>query len=180
MAEQNSNPIPVGAPKAVISAFAERVAGDLNFKASDAIELLVLKLGGTVKYKSPSQGADGRLPESIIVRASDDFTIFLPSMTSPQRDRFTIAHELGHLWLHYPLAAKSRPGVPMTATRWVDESDRDLVRTEWEANWFAAAFLMPAAPFQEAYREGGADYAARKFNVSSHAATVRAKSLSLG
>ena len=178
MAEQTSNPVPVGAQKAVIWAFAEQIARELKFKPSDAIELLVLRLGGKIEYKSPTR-QDGRLPESIIVRSTKDFTIYLPSMTSPQRDRFTIAHELGHFWLHYPLAAKKVPGLPMMATRWVDELNSELVRTEWEANWFAAAFLMPEVQFRAAYNKGGADFAACEFNVSAHAARVRAKSLSL-
>jgi Zn-dependent peptidase ImmA (M78 family) len=33
------------------------------------------------------------------------------------------------------------------ATRWVDETNENLKRAEWEANWFAAAFLMPSGAF---------------------------------
>ena len=100
-------------------------------------------------------------------------------MTVPERDKFTIAHELGHLILHYPLVARENPGVPMCATRWVDESNADLVRAEWEANWFAAAFLMPSDEFIARYQSGGLSPAALRFKVSVPAAKIRAKSLGL-
>jgi len=61
---------------------------------------------------------------------------------SPARQRFTLAHELGHLRLH-----KGRP-------LWVDRTARLNLRgvgdegrggEEREANWFAAELLMPEA-----------------------------------
>jgi hypothetical protein len=174
-----SVPIPLRATKGSISAFAERVATQLQFKIGSPIEPLVVRLGGKIEYQNPAPLA-GRLPESIIVSSQNDFTIFLPTMTSPERDRFTIAHELGHLILHYPLAARQQPGVPMMATRWVDENNEALKRTEWEANWFAAGFLMPQAEFIQSYRSGGLPLACMRFRVSSQAAEIRANSLGLG
>lgn len=58
------------------------------------------------------------------------------------RQRFTIAHEIGHLHLH-----------PRTDTFWVDRSYRASkdhphfgdAAEEREANWFAAELLMPRA-----------------------------------
>jgi hypothetical protein len=48
----------------------------------------------------------------------------------PDRDRFTLAHELGHLVLH---------------------SRRDSAAAEWEANRFASAILMPAQSAAEVF-----------------------------
>lgn len=115
----------------------------------------------------------------MVVRSSTDFTIYLPTMTSPARDRFTIAHELGHLFLHYPTLARDYPGQVMIATRWVDDDDPDQKRAEWEANWFAAAFLMPANAFTQAYRCESPEEVSDSFGVSMQAVTVRAKSLGL-
>lgn len=170
-------PRPSRVSKERIHAFAEEFAAALGFGPGDPIEPLVKRLGGRIAYKNPV----GRLPESIIVRKQDDFTIFLPSMTSPERDRFTIAHELGHLMLHFPLIAREQPGVVMAATRWVDESDEDQKRAEWEANWFAAGFLMPSKLFTAAFRSTSGNLAsvALKFGVSQQAAEVRAKTLRL-
>ncbi|MCJ2023131.1 ImmA/IrrE family metallo-endopeptidase [Methylobacterium sp. J-067] len=171
-------PSPTHLMKAKVHSVAENVASRLKFKVGDAIEPLVVKLGGRIEYKT-AEIVEGNLPEAIIVRAMDDFTIFLPSVTSLVRDRFTIAHELGHLFLHYPLVSARQRGAIMIATRWVNKDNPDLIRTEWEANWFAAAFLMPATEFREIYTSNGRsiELTARHFAVSPKAAEVRAQSL---
>jgi Zn-dependent peptidase ImmA (M78 family) len=170
-------PEPIRASKASIWLHAEKVASALSFAPGDSMEPVVARLGGRIRYKNAPPG-DAK-PESMIVKASKDFTIYLPTMTSPARDRFTIAHELGHLFLHYPRAAQQHPGEPMGATRWVDETDPDQQRAEWEANWFAAAFLMPVHPFTEAFNDEDIEEVANRFAVSVQAAKVRAKSLGL-
>lgn len=171
------SPKPIRASKAAIWAHAEKVAVAVAFGPGDAVEPLVAKLGGRIHYKNAKPGE--AKPESMVVRAVNDFTIFLPTMTSPARDRFTVAHELGHLFLHYPHASKDTPGSIMVATRWVDETDPEQQRAEWEANWFAAAFLMPSAAFKEAYRNEPSDEVADTFGVSTQAVAIRAKSLGL-
>ncbi|WP_063921329.1 ImmA/IrrE family metallo-endopeptidase [Bradyrhizobium sp. DOA1] len=171
-------PEPIRASKASVWAHAEKVATALNFAPGNSIEPLVARLGGRLLYRNELRSG-GAIPESIVVRASNDFTIYLPTMTSPERDRFTIAHELGHLFLHYPRVKKLHPGAEMVATRWVDEDDKDQQRAEWEANWFAAAFLMPKAEFEKAYWDDDMEELAERFAVSVQAAEVRAKSLGL-
>lgn len=169
-------PIPTRIAKAVISAHAERVATAIGFRVGDSIFETVSRLGGEAIYRDVF---DDEFPESIEVNAQSDFKIFLPSMTSIERDRFTIAHELGHYFLHFPLVQAAHPGDGMRATRWVDETNADLQRTEWEANWFAAGFVMPEAAFRIEYQRSGASGAANLFEVSMRAAEVRAKSLGL-
>jgi predicted transcriptional regulator len=173
-------PISTRASKGQVHLFAEHVAGQLQFRPGDSLEPVVTRLGGKIEYHSPLD-TQGRAPESIIVENMRAFTIYVPSTTSPQRDRFTIAHELGHLFLHYPMVQKLHPGSPMVATRWVDPSDPEQQRAEWEANWFAAAFLMPEAPFRQHWTSKHADASlvAAAFGVSEQAASVRAKSLAL-
>lgn len=175
-----AHPIPTHLYKAKVHAVAENAASRLKFKAGDAMEPLVVRLGGRIEYKT-AEVSEGKLPEAIIVRAMSDFTIFLPSVISVVRDRFTIAHELGHLFLHYPLVSAGQPGAIMVATRWVNKDDEDLLRTEWEANWFAAAFLMPDAEFKRVHECNGGriELTARYFAVSPKAAEVRAQSLGL-
>jgi len=174
-------PIPARTPKRLVFRFAEEFAKALAFGVGDPLEPLVARLGGTISYKGNAQ-LFGGIPESIKVLSSNNFTIFLPLNTSGERDRFTIAHELGHLFLHYPLVQKLHGAhATMIATRWVDNTDLDLQRTEWEANWFAAAFLMPEADFERAYRKasGISLSVAARFGVTDKAVEVRAKALGL-
>jgi predicted transcriptional regulator len=176
-----SFPIPTRASKSAVSQFAEQLATTLQFKPGDVIKGLIARLGGRIEYRNPEIGADGRLPESIIVYGQDEFVIFVPNITSVERDQFTIAHELGHYYLHYPLAYAAHPDKPMRATRWVDENDQDQRRAEWEANWFAAAFLMPENKFRNEFLRCGSSptVVAAVFGVTGKAAEVRAKSLGL-
>jgi hypothetical protein len=175
-----TGPIPTRASKGAVHQFGEHVAQHLGFTPGGALEPIVNLLGGKVQPVSPFE-ENGLGPPSIVVRGMRDFTIFLPTTTSPQRDRFTIAHELGHLFLHFPMVQRQKLGTAMVATRLVNESDTDQQRAEWEANWFAAAFLMKESAFAEVWRaaRGGAAEVAVRFGVSEQAASIRARSLGL-
>lgn len=172
-------PIPTRAAKPQVHNFAEQVATSLSLEPGEPLESIVTRLGGRIVYGTNSASAQSS--PSIEVRAPNDFTIHLPSTTSPQRDRFTLAHELGHLYLHFPMVRQAHPTETMIATRWVDESDPLQQRAEWEANWFAAAFLMPSASFIERYKEYGFSLSqvASFFGVSEQAAEIRKKSLGI-
>ena len=170
-------PIPSGASKSSIEKLAEDLVGKLAFPNGGSLEELVSKTGGRIVFGS--DGADEGLSGSIIARSVSDYTIFLSEHTSRQRDRFTIAHELGHLILHLRKVKEKGGDLVMRATRWIDEADDTQRRAEWEANWFAAAFLMPKAAFERVWRDGGVAAAHREFDVSVSAAQTRVKSLSL-
>lgn len=169
-------PIPTNASKLSISSFAEDVGQSLGLGFGDPIEPVVASLGGAISFRAPI-GVDRH--DSIVIEPSGQFRIFLSSMTSSRRDRFTLAHELGHFFLHFPLVRQLHPHAGMRATRWVDDTNPDLQRCEWEANWFAAALLMPESEFRSIYSAGGIDSAQAKFEVSEQAASVRARSLGL-
>lgn len=162
--------------KKVISEFAEDVARSAGFEVGADLEPLVRQLGGHIEYQDfwDLQSSESG---SIVINGKGDFAITLAAHTSPARDRFTIAHELGHYFLHFrlPLAQGKDVG-KMRAARYGGD------QAEVEANWFAASFLMPAADFTRAYQEANGDHhlLAGKFGVSVQASTVRAKSLGLG
>lgn len=181
MTEAGKPPIPTQTKKEHVFKFAEEFGRAVQFQIGDPLEPLVARLGGTISYDEGSHDVGG-IPESISVRSFRDFTIYLPLNTSRERDRFTVAHELGHLFLHYPLVQK-RYGAHafMVATRWVDETNADLQRTEWEANWFAAALLMPQFAIEAAFGANSRDIAATaaRFGVTEMAISVRAKTLGL-
>lgn len=151
---------------AAIAQYARRV-GDAHRVYTDGradVHQLVDDLGGRVETR------DGG--ESLNVRGVGDFTIFLPHFTSEMRDRFTIAHELGHYFLHYRYADIHGPKSYARGGR---------NRAETEANVFAAALLMPKESFAKKWCEhhGDAWRVAGHFGVSPAAARVRAETLQL-
>lgn len=91
---------------------------------------------------------------------------------------FSIAHELGHLFLHL---------LEDDGTLKPEVCRRDLAynQKEWEANEFAAAFLMPEEEFvfkcKEVLQDNKVNVTkiANYFNVSVQAATVRGNVLDL-
>lgn len=168
-------PIPTRAIKAAIAAHGERqrqrVGLTTGFDLVDVIE----RNGGRITYFGPF---DNNQTDAIIVDPDNTFEIKVSSHTSRRRDNFTMAHELGHYLLHWPKVRKKYSGHGMRATRAVDEDDHDLIRCEWEANWFAASFLMPEEEFRAAYRDDH-NGAAEVFGVSPSAISIRARSLGL-
>ncbi|KHO18730.1 ImmA/IrrE family metallo-endopeptidase [Mycolicibacterium setense] len=158
---------PAGLTNRAISEYAERVGQGHNIYDADGcadIDMLLKRLGGEVQLATDE--------ESLYVRSRGNFTVFIPHFTSSRRDRFTIAHELGHYFLHYlyPKELESKK---------FGRGGRD--RAETEANVFASALLMPTEQFTEAYRELESDQwlLASRFDVSPRAAAVRAEVLGL-
>lgn len=176
-AGSSSPPIPCDLTKPSVEAVAGKVAEALKIIPGQPLEPVVNHLGGRIVYGSrASDELDGG---SITARSVNDFVIRLSEMTSTIRDRFTIAHELGHLFLHLPKVREVHPEAEMRATRRVDPIDERLMRAEWEANWFAAELLMPRKLFGPYFERNGIEGAASAFRVSRSAAVVRAKSLGL-
>ncbi|TRA90914.1 ImmA/IrrE family metallo-endopeptidase [Rhizobium rhizogenes] len=172
-------PRPLGASKVAVSNFAEEVARKVNYAIGENMRAFVARLGGRISFHDDVR-PDDEFPESIVVQPDGKFQIFLPTVTTEERDRFTIAHELGHLFLHFPQVKRDNPGHAMAATRRIDPDDATQKRAEWEANWFAAAFVMPQQAFRDAYNENSSlAFLANKFGVSQKAAEVRISSLGL-
>lgn len=167
------SPIPSRASKARIFAFAEQQRQKTGLKNGFELPDLVRRNNGHLSYIG---FMDDDQTDAIVVEPDSSFRIRLSSHTGALRDNFTIAHELGHLLLHWPLVKAANQGCGMRATRRVDESNDALRRCEWEANWFASAFLMPDAAFREAYLVGNA---ADTFGVTQAAVNVRAKALGI-
>ena len=125
---------PSNMPKASVEKFAENLAEFAEFKVGQDPRDLVEKLGGSIHFQDLDDWAaeDG----SIFVHGEGEFDILLARYTSPRRDRFTVAHELGHYFLH-----SNQGETQIIAHR------KGSTRIEWEANWFAAGLLMPREPF---------------------------------
>lgn len=170
-----ASPEPCNLGKMGVGHVAESVARQLNYDIGSDLESLVARLGGEIRYQDIWE-LDSSESGSIEIYGDDKFVITLAAHTSRARDRFTIAHELGHFYLHYRLPRVNGRAIDrLRAARYGGN------QAEIEANWFAASFLMPEAKFREEYRAMGGDLTllAAKFGVSTAAAGVRAKSLHL-
>jgi len=142
--------------------FAEEVAKELGYKYGEPLEPIVERLGGKIIYQDINEWY-GTNSGSIVIDGKDNFTIYVSNFTSPLRDRFTIAHELGHYILHSGIGK-----IPMRVPR----SGKNQV--EFEANCFAAAFLMPANIFSEKLKKtNDASILAAEFCVSRSAIEAR-------
>jgi Zn-dependent peptidase ImmA (M78 family) len=155
---------------------AQLLASKFDFQPESDIRNLVSLMGGEVVVEDMLL-ADPEQTKSLIVMAPENFQILVPSHTSPERDRFIVAHELGHYILHYLWQRKKNPQYPMAVVAYRESRKR----LEWEANWFAAALLMPEPAFRNIYGVSGRNIRkiAAKFRVSVSAAKVRAKELRL-
>ncbi len=164
-------PIPCRATKKAVMAFAEDVREKVGIANGFQLPDLIRSNGGNIEQIG---FLDDDQTDAIIIEPDESFVIRVSAHTGVLRDNFTIAHELGHKLLHWPLVRQSNPNSGMKATRWVDKRSDDLIRCEWEANWFASAFLMPEEQFRDAYARG---VASEQFGVTASAVEVRAKTL---
>ena len=114
---------------------------------------------------------------SLVIRGPHDYTIYLSPYTTPLRDNFTIAHELGHFLLHYTDRRHEfeDDDLPLVFARY----GRDLL--EWQANRFAASLLMPMEQFESDFKrfDGDVELLAGRYGVSVPAAEIRCRSLNL-
>lgn len=158
--------------KAQVFAIAEDFARQFDYQPGGDLTNFIRRLGGRIVVEDTLL-RDPEQSGSLFVESADNFTIVLPAHTGPARDRFTLAHELGHYVLHY-LCDPKQTGRMMALRRGSD-------RIEWEANWFAAAFLMPADQFRTRYHESGGSLIdlASQFDVSLAATEIRARDLGL-
>lgn len=156
-----------GVQKVAIDSWAsDVVAKAVSFRPGGSVDAVIAVLGGRLHYGEPVDSPEGG---TIFVHGKDDFDIILPRWTSPRRDRFTIAHELGHYCLHSKFGE-----VPLVATR------AGSGRSEWEANWFAAGFLLPEKVFREKVGQHLSDAALSSFfDVSTAAVEIRKKALGI-
>jgi len=97
--------------------------------------------------------------------------IFINRNDNILRQRFTLAHEIGHIVLHQGRSVVDfRKNIEQPSTP-----------EEVEANRFAADLVMPAIPFIKEWLQGSGDYDSivKRFGVSAQAAKIRAQTFKL-
>jgi Zn-dependent peptidase ImmA (M78 family) len=112
----------------------------------------------------------------LLKRRGEAPEIYVSAHDHINRQRFTIAHEVGHL---IERAAKGNAEVPGSFVDYRDDvSSQGSSPAEMYANGFAAALLMPAGRVRELwdqYRD--VDSLARQFKVSTEAMRHRLRNL---
>lgn len=104
------------------------------------------------------------------------------------RQRFTVAHEIGHYLLHIPKSMQSRLFIDRYVAYRRDDEDGDTNdHEEVEANAFAAALLMPSSLVREDIKRQDLDLddeddlctLAKRFNVSGSSMSFRLAKIGL-
>lgn len=115
-------------------------------------------------FKDPNVGGAYKKADHIIIVAKDD---------PIKRQFFTVAHELGHYFLH-----NKRQDV-FYRKQAVEFNNNESLE-EKEANWFAASLLMPKELVIKTWNhKQSVEYLAAKFGVSQTTAYWRLKNLNL-
>jgi Zn-dependent peptidase ImmA (M78 family) len=147
------------------------------------VELIATKLGAKLSYE-PFEGQDEI--SGMLFRDGDRIVIGVNSSHVNTRQRFTIAHEIGHLVLH-----KGAMFVDKTVRLNRDsKSSMAIDPKEIEANGFAAELLMPAEVVTEEARKRLTKKTrvselqlvstlATAFDVSTHAMEIRLTNLGI-
>jgi len=147
----------------------------IKLASQKGVETEPLDVAGLVKalgIKMNFEPMQGEESGSLIKhKKTGDWHIKVNSLHHPHRQRFTIAHEIGH---HIKHGAFADEFIDTTFFR-NDESNKQ----ETEANAFAAELLMPSDKFI-AFIEAGntqVEDISKHFQVSSMAVRIRAKQL---
>ena len=147
MTKKNNQPMPCGAAKQEISDFAEKMSDILELQPGAELEPIVKQIGGRIEYL-PLTGKES-MKASITVKKVGEFTIRLFSILFPLQKRLSIAHELGHLFLH------SKYGkIELEAFHDVENENE---QAEDEAHEFACSLLMPTKILKNEINKFGKD-----------------------
>ena len=161
--------------------FAERIRIALDLEPPIDIKLAVGRLDGKIDLiENPVSDFD-----AMIEKIDGGFMITMSRHLSPARQKFTLAHEVGHLFLHM--------GYIIDPTKWDAITDyQDSIKyrhgcseEEIEANEFAGTLLMPEQEFMKVagdhLRDGRYHLKdiAQHFEVSVQAAKTRGRFLGL-
>jgi Zn-dependent peptidase ImmA (M78 family) len=157
-------------------------AGLITPLTLEQLQNFVYELGGTLEYSELDEDTD-----AIIVRNNNNnFNIRLNNLNnvSEERKKFTLCHELGHLFLHMNY---------LDEDAWNDSDNyEDTVyarngysEEEYDAHEFAAALLMPKEEYKDIVKNNTENgicniyQVSIYFGVSLEAATNRGKWLGI-
>lgn len=161
---------------------AQELLTELGFRSLPIpVEKIAKALGAQIRFSPLDQELSG------MIYIKDGIPIIgVNSLHHPNRQRFTIAHELGHLALHRDLITSTvhvDKKFPVLMRDSISATGTDVV--EIEANNFAAALLMPKNLLEEALQKvefdiedaSPLDDLAKRFRVSRQTLEYRISSV---
>lgn len=162
-----------------INSLADKIRTTINLAVPMDVELAVRLLGGQLINLPP--GTD---PEAYVKKNGDSFIIAVIEGLKNRR-RFSIAHELGHLFLHMGYIIDNQKWEKVDTYYDSVKFRYGYTEEEFEAHEFAGAFIMPEDEFRaiaETNRNGN-KYSvkpiASHFKVSTDAAKIRGRWLGM-
>lgn len=150
-------PEPANLSRVQIEIFAQRARERLSFDfRSDDLGDIVRHLGGSITRtdragRTPGSESDKSSCLSRIIVRDGKFEIGLDKSLESVQVRFGVAHELGHYFINYPI-------VKASGHKNMEAFDIGLGRADWEAQWFALSFLLPADQFLKECEKLGLDF----------------------
>lgn len=153
-----------------------------TYRAPVPVDLVVAHLGLITQARALPDGVSG-----LLVFENERGVIGYNSVHAPVRQRFTLAHEIGHFILHVK-GKQPRLFIDKSLAFFRDdESSTGSDDEEIEANVFAASLLMPAELVRTEVRRLRLDLGdeehvavlAKRFNVSSIAMSHRLANIGL-
>jgi Zn-dependent peptidase ImmA (M78 family) len=164
------------------AAEAQNVLDRLNIESAPIpVDKIARSLGAQLRYSPLDEELSG-----MIYIMDGTPIIGVNAIHHPNRQRFTIAHEIGHLVLHRDKLSEEvhvDKQFPILMRNQLSAEGKDSI--EVQANRFASALLMPPALFEQAIQatpfdiddERPLELLAKKFKVSKQAIEFRMRSL---
>jgi Zn-dependent peptidase ImmA (M78 family) len=143
------------------------------------VERVAQKLGAEVVYGDLEVDMSG-----FLLREKEIVKIAVNKLHHPNRQRFTIAHECGHLYLHADQGDRLWVDKAYSTIFYRDSNSRSGDKlAETQANQFAAGLLMPEVLLKDHLTEELSDVdvfrLALRFQVSEQAMTLRLVSIGM-
>ena len=131
-----------------------------------------------------SETAEGISGATVYLKASNEFSIIINKNKPKTRQNFTIAHELGHYFLHKEIIKSEEVlvdgdnSLDNNILFRLDAAETSMVETE--ANNFAAALIMPESLVRKAWEDlADIEEMASVFKVSPSAMSIRLEKLGI-
>ena len=152
-----------------------QIIGRYTQDAPVRVEAIASEIGLSVSVEAMEPDIAGKIVRDTSGRSPAGYAIYINDRDPHRRQRFTLAHELGHYVMHRDLIGDGL----------IDNALYRSKLSEWyeqQANRWAADTLMPAGLVRGLYRGGMIAFAdlSRTLDVSEQAVRIRLSELRLG
>lgn len=171
--------------KEIINKQADLLYTTLKLDPGFCIRDIIMRLGGQIEICENGELGEGVEARIVPIDNNSSFKIsYKKQGIDESYIRFAIAHELGHLFLH--MAHKDKQGNYKIDGDY-NRKTQNISILEWEAEEFAAAFLMPEKVFRMKVEEAEENcqiedkfqWLANTFRVPYKSVITRGKSLGI-